>query len=233
MPFFYWFPYWWVAIPGLLLGIYAQIKLSAAYSKYSEVPARNGLTGAEAAREILDQAGLTNMPVEEIDGHLTDHFDPIKKALFLSSENYNGRSLAAVGVAAHESGHALQQQAAYALFNLRMWMVPATQFASTASYVLFLVGMFLSGPWFAKMINIAIGLFAVITFFQIVTLPVELDASRRAEQQLLKLGLVQAEEGPAISRVLNAAAMTYVAAMVTAILQLLRLIMIANRSNRN
>ena len=227
--FFPYFSYWWLAIPGLLLGIYAQIKLSSTYNRYSEVPARSGLTGAEAAREILDHAGLSNMPVEEIDGHLTDHFDPAKKALFLSSENYRGNSLAAVGVAAHESGHALQQQAAYGLFNLRMWLVPATQFATSASYGLFFLGMFLGGALFAKLIAIAVILFAVITLFQVVTLPVEIDASRRAKQQLLKLGLVQPDEGPAISKVLNAAAMTYVAAMVTSVLQLLRLILLANR----
>jgi Zn-dependent membrane protease YugP len=231
--FFPYFSYWWLAIPGLLLGIYAQIKLSSTYNRYSEVPARSGLTGAEAAREILDHAGLSNMPVEEIDGHLTDHFDPAKKALFLSSENYRGNSLAAVGVAAHESGHALQQQAAYGLFNLRMWLVPATQFATSASYGLFFLGMFLGGALFAKLIAIAVILFAVITLFQVVTLPVEIDASRRAKQQLLKLGLVQPDEGPAISKVLNAAAMTYVAAMVSSVLQLLRLIMLANRGRRN
>lgn len=231
--FYFSYHYWWLALPGLLLGMYAQIKLSTTYSKYSEGENQSGLTGAEAAREILDHAGLSNMPVEEIDGHLTDHFDPIKKTLFLSSENFQGRSLAAVGVAAHESGHALQQQAAYALFKLRMWLVPATQFATAASYGLFILGWILGGALFAKIIGIAIGLFAIITFFQVVTLPVEIDASRRAKQQLLKLGLVQPEEGPAISKVLNAAAMTYVAAMVTALLQLLRLIMISNRNNRN
>jgi Zn-dependent membrane protease YugP len=231
----FYFPYyfWWLAAPGLLLGIYAQIKLSATYSKYSEVENRSGLTGPEAAREILDHAGLGNMPVEEIDGHLTDHYDPVQKTLFLSSENFEGRSLSAVGVAAHESGHALQQQAAYALFNLRMWLVPATQFATTASYALFFLGWIFGGALFAKIIGIALGLFAVITLFQVVTLPVEIDASRRAKQQLLKLGLVQPDEGPAISKVLNAAAMTYVAALVTASLQLLRLILISNRNNRD
>ncbi len=231
--FWYYYPYWWLAIPGLILGIYAQIKLSATYAKYSEIQSRSDLTGAEAAREILDSAGLNNMPVEEIDGHLSDHFDPIKKTLFLSSENFNGRSLSAVGVAAHESGHALQQQAAYALFNLRMWLVPATQFANFAYLGIFFIGMFLGGPWAARFINIAIGLFAVLTFFQIVTLPVEIDASRRAKQQLLKLGLVQADEAPAIRSVLNAAAMTYVAAMITSALHLLRLIMISNRNSRD
>ena len=129
---YYYSPYDWLILPGLLLGIYAQIKLSFAYNKYAQVPIQNGISGAEAAREILDRAGLTDIPVEEIDGHLTDHFDPSKRALFLSSQNYHDRSVAAVGVAAHESGHALQQQASYAPMNLRMMLVPATQFASYA-----------------------------------------------------------------------------------------------------
>src|SRR5438046_2696268 len=106
--------YWWLVLPGILLGIYAQIKLSSAYSRFSNTPIQSGLSGAEAAREILDRAGLGDLPVEEVAGHLTDHYDPMKRALFLSSENFRGRSLAAVGVAAHESGHALQHKAAYA-----------------------------------------------------------------------------------------------------------------------
>jgi Zn-dependent membrane protease YugP len=225
---FFYTPYIWLVVPGLLLGIYAQIKLSAAYSKYLEVNTHSGLTGAQAAREILDRAGLTNVPVGEIPGHLTDHYDPSKRELLLSSENYHGRSISAVGVAAHEAGHALQQQASYALFNFRMWLVPATQVASVAYAVLFLVGIFLAGPLFAKVIGIIIGLFAVTTLFQLITLPVEFDASRRAKEQLVKLGLVQGDESVAIAKVLNAAALTYVAALVTSVLTLLRLIMLAN-----
>ena len=136
--------YWlFVMLPGLLLGIWAQIKLSHAYGKYSQVPVESGMTGAQAAREILDQAGLTNVPVEEIPGRLTDHYDPTKRALFLSSDNFHGQTVAAVGVAAHESGHALQHQAAYGLFQARMALVPVTQFANTAYVGIFLVGMFM------------------------------------------------------------------------------------------
>ncbi|HWY76166.1 MAG TPA: zinc metallopeptidase [Verrucomicrobiae bacterium] len=224
-------PYWWFAIPGLILGIYAQIKLTSAYNKYLEVGTRSGATGAQAAREILDNAGLSNISVEEIGGRLTDHFDPTKQALFLSSENFRGNSISAVGVAAHESGHALQQQAGYKMFKLRMWLVPATQFASMAWMGLMLLGLFFSGlgPGF---INIAIGVFSVLTIFQIVTLPVELDASRRAKIQLERLGLVgPAERGP-VREVLSAAAMTYVAAMVTGVLELLQLMMIARDDRR-
>src|SRR5476651_1817564 len=132
--------YFLFAIPGLLIGIWAQIKLSHAYGKYSKVAVESGMTGAEAARRILNDAGLNNVPVEEIPGHLSDHYDPMKRALFLSSENFRGRTVAAVGVAAHESGHALQHQAAYGLFNFRMAIVPITQFASTAYGLIFLAG---------------------------------------------------------------------------------------------
>src|SRR6185295_5098300 len=165
--------YWWLVIPGVLLGIYAQIKLSAAYSKYSRVPVDSGLSGAEAAREILDGAGLHSVPIEEVGGHLTDHYDPTKKALFLSSENFRSRSIAAVGVAAHEAGHALQHKAAYAPLNLRMMLVPVTQFASYAWIGVFILGMVMG---LAKFLWIAVGIFAVMTLFQLVTLPVEFDA---------------------------------------------------------
>jgi uncharacterized protein len=225
-----WFNFWDILlIPGLLLGIYAQVKLRSIYNRYLEVGSRSGLTGAQAAREILSHAGL-NFPIEEIPGSLTDHFDPIKKALFLSSENFHGTSLSAVGVAAHESGHALQQQAGYALFNFRMLIAPATQFASPASLWIFFLGLIFSMP---PLLHIGIGLFAVFTLFQLVTLPVEYDASHRAKQQLVNLGIVQADEAPAINKVLNAAGMTYVAGLLSAILGLLRLIMIANGNRRS
>ena len=132
--------YWWMIIPGLILGIYAQIKLSANYNKYLAVGTESGLSGAEAARVILDRAGLHDVPVEEVGGHLTDHYDPTKRALFLSSENFHGNSIAAVGVAAHESGHALQHKAAYAPLHLRMALVPITQIASVAWQGIILAG---------------------------------------------------------------------------------------------
>jgi Zn-dependent membrane protease YugP len=217
--------YWWITIPGLLLGLWAQIKLSSIYGKYSRIATSNGMTGAQAARAILDQAGLQNMPVGEVGGHLTDHYDPLKKALFLSSENYHGYSIAAVGVAAHEAGHALQHKAAYTPLKLRMTLVPVTQFASYAYMGIFLLGI-ISGA-FAKFIGIIIGIFTVLTLFQLITLPVEFDASRRAKQQLLGMGLVARQEADGVNKVLNAAALTYVAALVTSALELLQWIMIA------
>ena len=219
-----------IILPGVLIGLWAQIKLSHAYGKYSQVPVESGLTGAEAARRILDEAGLHDMPVAEVPGRLSDHYDPTKRALFLSSDNFHGQTVGAVGVAAHEAGHALQHQAAYGLFNLRMALVPVTQFASMAWIGLLLVGTFLH--LFAQFLMIAIVLFAIMTLFQLVTLPVEYDASRRAKQQLARMGLVSGGEGVAVSKVLNAAALTYVAALVAALFDLLHFIMIA-RSERD
>lgn len=217
--------YWWLIIPGILLGIWAQFRLSSTYGTYSRVGNARGLTGAVAAREVLDSAGLHNVPVNEVGGHLTDHYDPTKKALFLSAENYHGQSLAAIGVAAHEAGHALQHKAAYAPLHLRMAMVPITNFASVAWGVIALAGYLLG--MFYQFLGIAIVLFTIIAAFQLITLPVEYDASRRAKEQLFRLGLIRDEERPGVSKVLNAAALTYVAALVTSVLQLLQFVMLA------
>ncbi len=216
-------------LPAMLIGLWAQFKLKSAYGKYSQVGLNSGVTGAEAAREILDRAGLSNVPVSEVDGHLTDHYDPTKRALCLSSENFHGRSIAAVGVAAHEAGHALQHQAAYGPLHLRMTLVPVTQFASYAWIGIMLLGMFLVS---AKLIWVAIAVFSVTMVFQLVTLPVEFDASRRAKEQLLRLGIVRAEESVGVSKVLGAAALTYVAALVSSVMQLLYFLSMA-RSSRD
>lgn len=211
-------------LPGLLIGVWAQIKLSSAYGRYSRVGLASGLSGAEAAREILNQAGLVNVPVQEVPGHLTDHYDPSKRLLCLSSDNFHGRSVAAVGVAAHEAGHALQHQAAYAPMNLRMALVPVTQFASYLWMGLLLAGIFFA---ITKLIWVAIGVFSIMVLFQLVTLPVEFDASKRAKEQLLRLGLVHAEESVGVNKVLNAAALTYVAALVGSVMQLLYFLSLA------
>jgi uncharacterized protein len=221
--------YWLFAIPGLILGLYAQFKLTSTYGRYVRVPTGNGMTGAQAARAILDDAGLHHMPVSEVGGHLTDHYDPTKKALFLSSENFHGHSIAAVGVAAHEAGHALQHKASYAPLQLRMMMVPITRFASFAWMGILVLGMILGGAYFSKFLGIAIAIFAIITLFQVVTLPVEYDASRRAKAQLMSLGLVRGQESSGVAKVLNAAALTYVAAMVSSVLTLLHLLTLRHR----
>jgi uncharacterized protein len=205
-------------LPGILLGMYAQFRLSSTYNHFIRQGLAANMSGAEAARYILDRAGLHAIPVNMVRGHLTDHYDPIKKALFLSEANYEGRSVAAVGVAAHEAGHALQHQAAYAPLHLRMAMVPITNFATQASAFLIL-GAFVLG--LTQFVLLAIAIYGLIAAFQLITLPVEYDASRRAKQQLLSLGIVDRSEAPAVSKVLNAAALTYVAALVTALMTLL------------
>ncbi|HSY18260.1 MAG TPA: zinc metallopeptidase [Candidatus Acidoferrales bacterium] len=219
-----------VMLPGLLIGLWAQMKLHSAYGKYSRVPVGSGMTGAEAARHILDRAGLTDMPVEEVEGHLSDHFDPAKRALFLSSENYHGNTIAAVGVAAHEAGHALQQQAGYGMFNLRMALVPITQIASYAWMGILLAGMFLH---LSGAMLIVVAIFAVLTLFQLITLPVEYDASARAKEQLFRLGLVRETEREGVSKVLDAAALTYVAALVGSVLQLFYYVSAASNDDRS
>ena len=219
-------------IPGLLLGLYARARLSSSYGRYGQVTAESGLSGAQAARRILDSAGLPSMPIYETPGQLTDHYDPIKKALFLSQENFHGRSLAALGVAAHEAGHALQHKAAYGPLHLRMALVPVASFASNGAMIAFMIGMFLAGGraaggWGSTLMGIGIALFAAMTFFQLVTLPVEFDASSRAKKQLVSLGLITPHELSGVSNVLGAAALTYVAALASAVFELLRLIMIS------
>jgi Zn-dependent membrane protease YugP len=222
--------YFALMLPGMLLGMYAQFKLSGTYNRYIRVGTSNGMSGAEAAREILDRAGLVNMPINETPGHLSDHYDPRSKALFLSHENYHGRSLAAVGVAAHEAGHALQHKAAYFPLHFRMALVPITNIASQAAPFLIMAGLMFN---MLGLVKIALIGFALAAFFQIVTLPVEFDASSRAKKQLLSLGLVrEGEEARGVSRVLSAAAMTYVAAMITAVLHLLYFVMRFRGSER-
>jgi Zn-dependent membrane protease YugP len=208
-----------VMLPGLVIGLWVQMRLHSAFHKYSQEPLASGQTGAEAAREILDRAGLNDVPVEEVPGKLTDHYDPTKKALFLSTDNYHGNSIAAVGVAAHEAGHALQHQAAYSMLKLRMALVPITQFASAAYTIILLAGLFLGMMKIALPVIIVV--FSIITLFQLITLPVEYDASARAKEQLFRLGLVRETEREGVSKVLNAAALTYVAALVSSMLTLL------------
>ena len=221
-----------VFLPGLLIGLWAQWRLHSAFGKYSQIPVESGLTGAQAARRILDDAGLADVPVEEVEGQLTDHYDPTKRALFLSSDNFHGNSIAAVGVAAHESGHALQHQAAYAMLNLRMMLVPVTQFSSAAYGIIMLAGWIMGMSLMKTMLPIIIVVFGVITLFQLITLPVEYDASHRAKEQLFRLGLVRENERAGVAKVLDAAALTYVAALVSSLLTLLYYVTAA-RDNRN
>lgn len=215
--------YWWVIIPGLIFGFYAQMKVKSTYKRFRQQPVSSGLSGSQAARQILDAAGLGGMQIHETQGTLTDHYDPMKKALFLSEDVFHGRSIAAVGVAAHEAGHALQHKASYAPLHWRMALVPVTQFASSAYLPIALFGMFTGN--LVAVLPILIAVFVAICLFQAVTLPVEFDASSRAKKQLQSMGLISGPDGTGVSKMLNAAALTYVAALVTSLLTLLQYVL--------
>lgn len=203
-----------IGIP-LLLGLYAQLKVSSAFAKYKNIQARGGFTGAQAARAILQLAQIHDVEVVEINDMLGDHYDPLKKRLCLSSEVYHTPSIAALGIAAHEAGHAIQHAKAYGPLRLRMNIVPVTQFASQILPFVIIGGFVFQ---ITGLILIGISCYAVLTFFQLITLPVEFDASRRAKIILRDTGMVQSDvEMNGVNSVLNAAAMTYVAALVAAI----------------
>ncbi|MCC6123707.1 MAG: zinc metallopeptidase [Pirellulales bacterium] len=210
--------------PAFLLGLWAQMKIHSSYAQAQQIPAP--LSGAAAARHILDSAGLQNVEIEEIPGKLTDHYDPREKVLRLSREVYAGRSLAAVGIAAHESGHALQDAQAYAPLTIRNAAVPMANIGSGIGMTLFCLGLFISSM--SYLLYVGIALYGAVVFFQVVNLPVEFNASRRAKAQLVQLGIIDQEGLHYVSKVLSAAALTYVAATLQAILTLVYLLMRAN-----
>lgn len=218
-----------ILLPALLLSFYAQMKINSTFNKYSKVISTKGYTGAQVARMLLDSNELYDVPIEIINGKLTDHYDPSKRVMRLSSDIFNGTSVAAIGVAAHETGHAIQHKNNYVPLNLRNSIVPVVNFSSSLSWILFFLGMIMG---FSGLISIGILLFTAVVFFQIVTLPVEFNASRRALVILEEKGILYSDEIKGAKAVLQAAAMTYVAATLMAISQLLRLIALSNR-NRN
>lgn len=209
--------------PAFLLGLYAQWKVKSSFSAMSKVPAR--MSGAQAARQMLDSGGLQSVNIEPIQGHLSDHYDPRAKVLRLSPNVYNGRSMAALGVACHEAGHAFQDAKNYAPLVIRNLAVPAAGFGSSAG-MLMLFGGFLLG--LKPLIWVGIALFSCVVFFQVVNLPVEFDASARARRQLVEGGMIADREEQYVAKVLNAAALTYVAATLQAVMTLLYFIMRAN-----
>ena len=210
-----------IMIPAILLGLIVQIRLSTTYSRYSKVQSRTGMTGYTAARRILDAAGLRHVPIECIQGELTDHFDPRSNVLRLSNGVYNSSSVAAIGVAAHECGHAIQYAEEYTPMKVRGALVKVTNFSSSISMFIVILGLIFS---FRELALIGVALFSVVVLFQLVTLPVEFNASRRAVKILD--GYMDREELSGVKSVLSAAAMTYVAALVSAIFQLIRLLAI-------
>lgn len=214
-------------VPAIVLGIYAQAKVSSSFNHYSQIPSARGLTGAQAARLVLDSAGLSDVGIEVAGSRLSDHYDPRTRMLTLSHEVGNSNSLAAVGVAAHEAGHAMQHADGYAALRLRSALVPVANIGTNFGFILFFVGLifYRSGI----LMNIGILLYSAAVLFTLVTLPVEFNASRRAMAQLENRSILVGEELSGAKKVLSAAALTYVAAALMAILQLVRLILISRR----
>jgi len=228
MPF--WDPTFIVLIPAVLLALYAQFRVKSAYAQYSQVPVSSGLTGAQAAGEILRRNGLSDVSVERTEGVLSDHYDPRTRALSLSPDVYSGASVASVGVAAHETGHAIQHARGYAPLALRSAMVPTVQFGSWLAWPIFILGfLFHSGG----MVQLGILIFSALVAFTVVTLPVEFDASARAMRALQEERLVTPDELRGVRSVLTAAALTYVAAAAMSVMQLLRMLMLANMRRRD
>ena len=206
------------ALPGLLLGLWAQARVRGAFNKYAKVRTARGVTGAEVARQLLDEQGLYDVAVEETQGFLSDHYDPRSKTLRLSPDVYRTPSIAAAGVAAHELGHALQDAGGYAPLAVRSAIVPVAQFGSSLAPILFIIGFLLN---FTTLAWLGVILFAGAVLFTLVTLPVEFNASKRAKTLLNSSGILVGDELKGVDKVLDAAALTYVAAAVAAIGQLL------------
>ncbi|KYO67261.1 zinc metallopeptidase [Thermovenabulum gondwanense] len=223
-------PTWIILLPALILAFYAQAKVSATFERYLRIPARIGLTGADVAREILRRNGIYDVSVEMTRGRLSDYYDPRNKVLRLSPEVYGGRSLAALGVAAHECGHAIQHSEGYAPLALRNSIVPLANIGSQMAFPLFFIGLLMNVN---SLLTIGILLFSLAVLFQLFTLPVEYNASGRAVAVLEGQGFIAPDETYAVKKVLNAAALTYVAATLMAVMQLLRLLAIAGFFNRD
>jgi Zn-dependent membrane protease YugP len=217
-------------LPAFVLGLYAQAKVTSTFKRYSQVASSRGLTGTQAARLVLDGGGLYQVGIEVGGGRLSDHYDPRTRALSLSPDVGNSTSLAALGVAAHEAGHALQHAQGYAAFRVRSALVPVANIGSNLGILIFIVGAIFGAsqgvPW---LMNIGIVLFSAAVLFTLVTLPVEFNASSRAIKELTNKSILMGAELEGAKKVLSAAALTYVAAALTAILTLLRLILISRR----
>lgn len=228
----FWIDYWYVVLvlPAIILALVVQIKMSATYSKYSKVYSRSGVTAEEAARRILNANGLYDVTIERVSGNLTDHYDPRTNTVRLSDSVYGSNSLAAVGVAAHEVGHAIQHARDYFPMKVRSAIIPATNFGAGISPLILIIGViFMYDP----LIIAGIALYSLTAVFQLVTLPVEFNASRRALETLDNYGILERDELPQVRKVLGAAAMTYVASLLVSLMYILRLVMIFGGGRRN
>lgn len=214
-----------LVLVGAVLSLWASARVNTTFQKYAKVRSMSGMSGAQVARTILDRNGLSDIPVEHVSGNLSDHYDPTKRVLRLSDSTYRSNSVAAIGVAAHECGHAIQHKEGYGPLKLRSTIVPAANLGSRLGIPIILLGLFFgSGGNF--LVTLGIWVFSIAVFFQIITLPVEFNASSRALEVLERYGILGTEENKKAKKVLSAAAMTYVAAAASSILQLLRLIIL-------
>ena len=229
----YFDPTYVLVLIGVVICMIASAKMNSTFNKYSRVRSHSGMTGREAAETILRRAGIYDVRVERISGNLTDHYDPRGKVLRLSDATYGQTSVAAVGVAAHECGHAIQHQEGYAPLQIRGALVPAANFGSTIAWPLILLGLFFNSQMSQVLLNLGILAFSLAVLFQIVTLPVEFNASSRALKMLESTGILSREENKGAKKVLTAAALTYVAALASSILQLLRLIILSGGRRRD
>lgn len=229
--YYYFDPTYILVIICAVISLFASARVEAVFNKYSRVAAASGLTGAQAAEKILHAAGIYDVSVEHVRGKLSDHYDPGKRVLRLSDSTYNSRSVAAIGVAAHECGHAIQHQQEYGPLSLRTFLVPVTNIASKAAIPIIILGCILS--YNQTLIQVGIFAFSFAVIFQLVTLPVEFNASSRALVMLKEQGILDQYEVPMSRKVLKAAAMTYVAAAAASIIQLLRLILLFGGRRRD
>ena len=229
----WWDPTYFLVLIGAMICLIASAGVKSTYSKYSRYRSMSNMTGAQAAERILNSAGIYDVSIRHVSGDLTDHYDPRNKTLNLSDSVYGSTSVAAVGVAAHECGHAIQHQKNYAPLTIRGALVPVANFGSTISWPLILIGLFFTSNTGTLLINLGILCFSFAVIFQLVTLPVEFNASRRALKILGNTGILNSEELPMTRKVLKAAALTYVASAAAAILQLLRLVILFGGRNRD
>ena len=229
----YYDPTYFLVLIGVVLSLLAQAKVKNTFAKFSSVRSARGITGAEAAEQILRGAGIYDVRVEHVRGNLTDHFDPRTKVLRLSDSVYSQSSVAAIGVAAHECGHAIQHAKGYAPLKFRSLLVPVANFGAQIAWPLIIFGLFLSTKTSALLINIGIIAFLGSVLFQLVTLPVEFNASNRAIRIIADSGMMYGEEIKGAKKVLSAAALTYVASAATAVLQLLRILLLVGGRRRN
>lgn len=229
----YFDPTYFLVLIGVVLSLLASGKVKSTFSRYSQVRNSRGLTGAQAAEQVLHTAGIYDVRIEHIGGNLTDHYDPRTKVLRLSDSVYGQTSVAAVGVAAHECGHAIQHAKGYAPLRLRSTLVPIANFGSKLAWPLIIFGLFISGESSTILINAGIIAFLGAVVFQLVTLPVEFNASNRAIRMIADSGMMYGEEIKGAKKVLSAAALTYVASAATAILQLLRILILTGGRRRN